>query len=78
MLPILIVSSIITPAFIWLLLFFNITDQYIEDENGDLNMIETKADAQQYVLSRTIKSPFSWIYISYTTMWCCIIIHVVF
>jgi len=68
MVMILIISGVIMPAFIWLLLYLNITDQYIETEDGDMVMTETKAEAQRYVLSRTVKSPFFWIYMIYSAI----------
>lgn len=53
------------PAFMWLLLYFNIVDQYIEID-GEQIMTETKAEAQRYVLIRTIKHPLFWIYMIYS------------
>ena len=53
------------PAFMWLLLYFNIVDQYIEID-GEQIMTETKAEAQKDVLIRTIKHPFFWIYMVYS------------
>ena len=53
------------PAFMWLLLYFNIIDQYIEID-GEQIMTETKAEAQREVLIRTIKHPFFWIYMIYS------------
>jgi len=63
MLAIIIISGVITPAFVWLWLYNRITDQYDEDEV----LIETKAEAQADVLSKTIKSPIFYIYCLYTT-----------
>ena len=67
MIMILIISGIIIPAFIWLFLYLNIIDQYIEAEDGEVIMTETKAEAQKDVLHRTIKSPFFWVYSIYST-----------
>ena len=53
------------PAFMWLLLYFNIVDQYIEI-GGEQIMAETKAEAQRYVLIRTIKHPLFWLYMIYS------------
>ena len=53
------------PAFMWLLLYFNIVDQHIEID-GEQIMTETKAEAQRDVLTRTIKHPFFWIYMIYS------------
>ena len=67
MVAILLISGVITPAFMWLLLYNSITDQYIETADGELVMTETKAEAQKYVLGRTIRSPFFWIYIIFAS-----------
>ena len=67
MVMLLIVSGVIMPAFIWLILYCHIIDQYVEAEDGELVMTETKAEAQRYVLSRTIKSPFFWLYIIFAS-----------
>lgn len=64
MIAILLISGVIMPAFIWLLLYFNIVDQYIEVD-GEQVMTTTKAEAQRDVLIRTIKHPFFWVYIIY-------------
>lgn len=53
------------PAFMWLLLYFKIVNQYIEVD-GEQVMTETKAEAQRYVLIRTIKHPLFWIYMIYS------------
>jgi len=58
----LLISGVIMPAFMWLLLYSKITDQYEETEDGEAIMIETKAEAQRYVFQQTIRSPFFWIY----------------
>lgn len=68
MLMILIVSGVIMPAFIWLLLYFNIVDQYTITKDGDTVLVETKAEAQKDIFDKTIKSPFFWIYIIYTSL----------
>ena len=53
------------PAFMWFLLYFNIVDQYIEIDGKQI-MTETKAEAQRYVLIRTLKHPFFWLYMIYS------------
>lgn len=53
------------PAFMWLLLYFNVVDQYIEID-GEQIMTETKAEAQRYVLIGTIKHPLFWLYAIYS------------
>ena len=53
------------PAFMWLLLYFKIVDQYIEIDRKQI-MTATKAEAQRYVLIRTVKHPFSWLYAIYS------------
>lgn len=53
------------PAFMWLLLYFNIVDQYVEID-GEQVMTETKAEAQRDVLIKTIKHPIFWVYITYS------------
>lgn len=59
-----LVSTIITPVFIWLLLYFKITDQYTEVDDK-LLLVETKAEAQKDVFIRTIKSPWLYLYLLY-------------
>jgi len=68
MVMILIISGVIMPALMWFLLYFNITDQYIEAEDGGELLVETKAEAQRDVLTRTVKSPFFWIYMIYANV----------
>ena len=63
----LLISGVIMPAFMWLLLYFNIVDQYVEID-GELTMTKTKAEAQRYVLLRTIKSPFFYIYLTFISV----------
>ena len=67
MIMILIVSGVIMPAFIWLLLYFNLTEQYTTTKDGDTVLVETKVEAQKDIFDKTIKSPFFWIYITYST-----------
>lgn len=55
------------PLFVWLLLYFRITDQYKEVQDDNRILIETKAQAQKYMLKRTVKSPFFWFYIGYAS-----------
>lgn len=64
MIMLLIISGTIMPAFMWLILYFNIVDQYIEID-GEPIMTETKAEAQKIVLMKTLKHPFFWIYVIY-------------
>ncbi len=65
----LLISGVIMPAFIWLLLYCKITDQYI-DNDGLLIMTQSKKDAQAEVLNKTLMSPFCWIYLLFSL--CCI------
>lgn len=65
MIMILLISGVIIPAFMWLLLYFNIVDQYIEVDGKQI-MTETKAGAQRDVLIRTIKHPIFWLYSIYS------------
>lgn len=67
MVMILIISGVIMPAFMWLLLYDNIVDQCIEID-GEQIMTETKAEAQRYVLIRTIKHPLFWLYMIYSSV----------
>ena len=60
-----LISAVIMPALAWLLLYFNIVDQYAEIDE-ELVMTETKAEAQHTVLMRTVKSPFFYIYSIFT------------
>lgn len=70
MLMILLISGVIMPAFVWLLLYLNITNMSIKTEDGETIIMETKVEAQQYVFRLTVRSPFFWIYLLYSL--CCI------
>ncbi len=61
-----IISGVLMPPFVWSLLYFRITDQYSSTEQADSVLIETKAEAQKYMLKRTVKNPFFWIYIGFS------------
>ena len=65
MMMVILISSIIMPAFVWLLLYYNITDQYVTIDE-ETTLVETKVEAQKDVRRRTIKSPFFWVYSFYS------------
>lgn len=62
----LLISGVIIPAFMWLYLYSRITNQYDMTDDGEAIMIETKTEAQRYVVQQTIKSPFFWGYVIFS------------
>ncbi|KKN25635.1 hypothetical protein LCGC14_0882630 [marine sediment metagenome] len=66
MIAILLISGVITPAFIWVLLYSKIHDQYADDEG--MIMIETKEEAQKAVRKATLKSPMLYLYLVFSTI----------
>jgi len=71
MIAILLVSGFIVPPIMFCLLYFNITEQHdiIEkDDDAYLVVVQTKEEAQADVRYNLIRSPWFWLWCTYTSL----------